>query len=308
MATAEPSTRTHLAQADLAAAHQRARAYAGALSLPFRHHVWKGRSGDFAGAGAGSSLDFQDHRNYVPGDDPRHINWQAFARTGNYSMKLYREEVRPFVDLVYDVSASMFFDPDKAARSLDLFYFCAESAARGAASVQVYLVEGEGHRRIPVEAFFGGAWTAGAASAPGSPAARDQPPRPPALGSLPLRPQSLRVLVSDLLFPGAPGPVTSVLASRRGRAVVLAPACRAESAPGWDGNYDFIDPEVEGRHPRRVEPPLLARYLDAYRRHFGLWEASCTKHGLVFARVPAGLPFERAVHQEAVPRGAMEAA
>ncbi|MFN9663179.1 MAG: DUF58 domain-containing protein, partial [Akkermansiaceae bacterium] len=26
-------------------------------------------------------MDFQDHRSYSPGDDPRHINWQAYART-----------------------------------------------------------------------------------------------------------------------------------------------------------------------------------------------------------------------------------
>ncbi|MEJ6642028.1 MAG: DUF58 domain-containing protein [Akkermansiaceae bacterium] len=39
----------------------------------------------------GSALYFQDHRAYSPGDDPRHINWQAYARTGQYTMKLYRE-------------------------------------------------------------------------------------------------------------------------------------------------------------------------------------------------------------------------
>ena len=49
----------------------------------------------FSGSGTGSSLDFQDHRAYSPGDDPRHINWQAYARTGSYTMKLFREEVRP---------------------------------------------------------------------------------------------------------------------------------------------------------------------------------------------------------------------
>ena len=78
------------------------------VTLPLREHVWKGQSGEFVGAGTGSSMDFQDHRNYIPGDDPRHINWQAYARSGNYTMKQYREEVRPTIDLILDISPSMF--------------------------------------------------------------------------------------------------------------------------------------------------------------------------------------------------------
>ena len=103
--------------------HARAMAATGRLRLPLRSRVWRGQAGEFNGGGTGSSLDFQDHRSYLPGDDPRHNNWQAYARTGHYTMKLFREEVRPVVDLIFDVSESMFFDPAKAARSAELFYF-----------------------------------------------------------------------------------------------------------------------------------------------------------------------------------------
>ena len=73
------------------------------------------------GVGAGSSIDFQDHSPYLPGDDPRYIDWRAYARTGHYIMKLYREEVSPLLDLVLDVSPSLFFEPAKALRVLELF-------------------------------------------------------------------------------------------------------------------------------------------------------------------------------------------
>ena len=59
------------------------------IRLPLRNKIWRGGSGEFAGAGTGSSLEFQDHRAYTAGDDPRHINWQAYARTGQYSMKVW---------------------------------------------------------------------------------------------------------------------------------------------------------------------------------------------------------------------------
>ena len=104
-------------------AYSRSSTCASRLRLPLRSKVWRGGSGDFSGAGTGSSMDFQDHRNYAPGDDPRHINWQAYARTGQYTMKLYREEVRPVVDLICDVSPSMFLDETKSARTAELLSF-----------------------------------------------------------------------------------------------------------------------------------------------------------------------------------------
>ena len=73
---------------ELESAMEEARKVAERLRLPLGAQAWKGQAGEFRGAGVGSSIDFQDHRDYSPGDDPRHINWQAYARTGQYSMKL----------------------------------------------------------------------------------------------------------------------------------------------------------------------------------------------------------------------------
>ncbi|MCU0782165.1 MAG: DUF58 domain-containing protein, partial [Akkermansiaceae bacterium] len=111
-------------------AARQAAACAARLRLPLRARVWQGAAGELAGSGTGASMDFQDHRPYFPGDDPRHINWQAYARTGNYTMKLYREEVRPAVDLLLDVSASMFLTPDKARRTAALLHLAFECALR----------------------------------------------------------------------------------------------------------------------------------------------------------------------------------
>ncbi|CAN5292310.1 hypothetical protein BH23VER1_BH23VER1_28570 [soil metagenome] len=284
------------------AAQSRARAFAGIFCLPFHNRVWKGPVGDLVGGGAGSSLDFQDHRSYVPGDDPRHINWQAYARTGLVTMKLYREEVRPLVDLVLDVSPSMFLDASKAARSLELFYFAAESALRSTASLATYVVLGKSHTRLETGAVLGRSWP----SLLGHLAGAD-PATPPDLAPVPFRPHALRTVVSDLLFPGAPEAVALPLAARNGRGLVLCPFARSESDPGWSGNYEFVDAERDARrHVQRVEPPLLNRYLAAYSRHFDLWRNVAAKHGIAFARVSADAPFDRALQSEAVPAGAIE--
>lgn len=271
------------------------------LRLPLRSRVWRGHAGEFQGAGVGSSLDFQDHRNYAPGDDPRHINWQAFARTGNYTMKLYREEVRPVVDLVFDVSGSMFFEPSKARRSTELFYFMVESAIRSGASLQIHLVAGNNTRALPHDAVHNHHWQEAVESL------RDEHSElTPDLAGIPFRANAFRVLLSDLLFSTDPAQLIRLLGQRQGSPVIFAPFSRSESNPEWQGNYEFIDAEQQTRHPHRIEPAVLARYKQAYANHFAAWKTSTRRYHATLARVDAEGSLEAGLYNEAIPIGALE--
>lgn len=55
----------------------------------------------------GASVEFDDYREYVPGDDLRHIDWNVFARMDRFFLKLFREEEDLALHLVVDASASM---------------------------------------------------------------------------------------------------------------------------------------------------------------------------------------------------------
>ena len=76
-----------------------------ALSLP--RIAPTGLTGAQLGHRPGSSLEFMDHRDYQPGDDLRRIDWSAYARTDRLTVKLYREEVSPHLDIMLDGSRSM---------------------------------------------------------------------------------------------------------------------------------------------------------------------------------------------------------
>lgn len=281
--------------------HHRAVAASSRVRLPLRSRVWKGQAGEFAGAGTGSSLDFQDHRLYVPGDDPRHINWQAYARTGQYSMKLYREEVRPVVDLVLDVSDSMFFDPQKSTRVTDLFYLCTESAQRSGASLHIFLIKGDAVRPIPYEVVATHQWLNIAKELSAT-----DPAMAPQLHRVPLRANAIRILISDLLFPGEPDPLLRTLHQRQGSGIVLAPFLEAEINPDWAGNYEFVDPERRSKHPHRIEPSTLRRYKEAYVQHFSLWKNASLRQQILMARVPCEPELQKALHAEAIVIGALE--
>ncbi|MEM1166746.1 MAG: DUF58 domain-containing protein [Planctomycetota bacterium] len=55
----------------------------------------------------GQSVEFDDFRRYTPGDDPRFIDWNAYARFGKLFLKLFLEEEDLAVHVVLDASASM---------------------------------------------------------------------------------------------------------------------------------------------------------------------------------------------------------
>ncbi len=276
---------------------------AESISLPLGSRVWKGAAGDFSGAGVGSSLDFQDHRNYVPGDDPRHINWQAYARTGNYTMKLFREEVRPMVDIILDVSKSMFFESAKARRSAEIFYTIVTSAMQAGASLKIYLIKGDVARAIPIEAVLSDQWFGIAESlTPHSPEAESAAPN---LETIPLRSNTIRVFISDLLFPGDPNLIVSHLSQRHGSLIILAPFCQQEANPDWQGNYEFIDAESGNSQPHRIEPSALLNYKKTYKNHFSMWHNAARRHQAPLARIPAEPDLMPALQVDAIKSGAL---
>jgi uncharacterized protein (DUF58 family) len=303
----------------LAEIHSRMQVAAGVARLPLRSGRWSGTAGIVLGRGTGSSIDFQDQRQYTPGDDPRHINWQASARTGQFTMKLFREEVTPRIDLVCDISGSMFLDEPKAQRVWELFYFCLESSLRIGGHLRLFLLgrtAADQPTELPVQQAVADCWPVdGGDSGPDaengrpSPAAVASPARlADQLDRVPFRAGSLRVLISDLLDESPPERAVAALSAAGSHGLVLAPFARSESEPDWSGTIEFEDAERLTRRWQQVDADLLSRYRRAYQRHFAVWREACCRRGVACARVAAGGDFLAALRAEAVPAGAVELA
>src|SRR2546427_648024 len=73
----------------------------------------------------GASIDFAEHRGYVPGDDIRRVDWRLYARTDRYYVKQYEADTNTNFSVLLDVSRSMAF----ASRGVSkLEYSCYLSA------------------------------------------------------------------------------------------------------------------------------------------------------------------------------------
>ncbi|MCC7240655.1 MAG: DUF58 domain-containing protein [Acidobacteria bacterium] len=57
----------------------------------------------------GASVDFAEHRGYVPGDDIRRVDWKVFARTDRYFVKEFEADSNANFSVLLDVSRSMAF-------------------------------------------------------------------------------------------------------------------------------------------------------------------------------------------------------
>jgi uncharacterized protein (DUF58 family) len=239
------------------------------------------RTGAATGSRAGSSLEFRDHRGYEPGDDLRHVDWNAFARTDQLSVKLYREEVSPHLDLLIDGSRSMALaDSAKARAALALAGFFTAAAANAGFTHAGWRLGADpfplGDRARRPELWEGLAFSYG-----GNPA--------PAVAGVAARwrPRGVRVLVSDLLWDADPAPVVRQLADRAACGVVLQLLAAADADPPEAGHLRLIDSETDAVRELRIDPAAAARYRDNLRRLQGHWHDACRAAGVVFATVIA---------------------
>jgi len=268
------------------------------LELPLSQYTWQGQAGNHQGSGTGASMDFQDHRDYAPGDDPRHIDWNAYARSGNYTMKLFREEVQPAIDILFDASPSMFLDEHKKARSSELLFLIHNIAQRSGAATKTYLVSDAGIEALSSEALYDGKWMDTIEKAKVRTTA-------PELSRVPYQKRSLRVFISDLLYPGSPEATLKQLQSRDGRPLILCPFSRAESSPEWSGNCDFVDVEAQSSHQYQIDASALKRYTSAYLNHFELWASTCRSYRTLLARVSSSDSLLDALREQAIPSQAL---
>ncbi len=80
------------------------------LELKAKHIVEGYVSGLHRSPFHGFSVEFAEHREYVPGDDIRFLDWKVFGRTDRLYIKRYEEETNLEAHLVVDVSASMAYE------------------------------------------------------------------------------------------------------------------------------------------------------------------------------------------------------
>jgi len=244
-------------------------------------------AGSYASAFRGGGVEFDESRPYVPGDDVHHLDWNAFARTGELFVKRFREERDETILIALDVSASMRFGTtgrSKAATAAHAAALVAAAAGRAGDRVGLLAFDDRVRRELRPSRGPGHTWSViEAAVLSGRDAVGGTRLEAGIEGLLGLaRSHAVALLLSDFrVAAGEAGP-------RRGDEPALLPA----SLPDLAKRHDLVsvvlhDPREEAlpraglvrvRDPEASRSLLLnsgsARVRERYRRAWALRAAS----------------------------------
>jgi uncharacterized protein (DUF58 family) len=246
------------------------------------------RQGESRSVVRGRAIEFADYRPYVPGDEPRLLDWRAYGRLGRLYLKQQEEERARSIAVLVDASASMDWGEGEAHKGTFARKIAAAIvwiAVSHGELVTVQLLDGGSAYRLPPSSNRSGAIaifrrlgeTAGGGRTDLAASVHA------ALGSSQPGPT---FLVSDLLEPGWPVAIEA-LASRREAAVVqtLAPL---EWEPEEGDEVELVDAESGDV----VETRLGLSELSAYRARLDQFlrdvRRECGRLGVAYAAVNSG--------------------
>ena len=249
----------------------------------------------------GASVTFKQHRAYVPGDELRHLDWRAFARSDRFYIKEYEQETNLQATVAVDLSGSMAYTGKAATRSKADY---ARALARSLAALLIRQQDAvgavtfdtkirghvpprsrPGHLRVLDAAFEAGA-VGGETSLSG--VLRELGPR---LGR-----RSLLLLISDCL--DEPSELVRSLAQLRQQhheILVFQIMDRDEVDFPFEGSTRFESLESEGEHIL-VDPAALRRtYMENLERYRSTLREGCRRHRVALHEMTTDIPAEVAL-------------
>ena len=217
----------------------------------------------------GAGLEFADHRDYVPGDDLRHLDWNLYGRLERRALRLYEEDEDLAIDVLVDASASMGLGrPSKLDLALQIGAALAyvglsnldrvAVAALGEAGGATPPARGKG-RILPILRALDGVRAAG--RAPFSESVRGF------LARRRGRRRGLVALVSDFYDPNGARAALEVVQRHRLEAIAVQISAPEELAPALRGDVQLLDVETGAARELTISPRALADYA---RRHAAL--------------------------------------
>jgi uncharacterized protein (DUF58 family) len=265
------------------------------LSLLTRRAMAGEMQGERRSPRRGSSVEFADFRPYVAGDDIRQIDWNMYARTERFFLKLMVAEEELTIHMLVDNSASMDWgEPNKltyARRAAGAFGYIALSSLD----------------RVTVTALAAGA----ARQLPGVRGKRGALPLFDFLQKLPAgqggsllktcrryiqtaRNAGPLLLCSDLMDPEWQDALRT-LSSRPFEITILHTLAPQELRPEIDGDFRLLD--AEGGAPVEITADLevLRRYDENLRAWRAEIESFCNGRGITYLFVDTSVPVEEFV-------------
>ncbi len=232
------------------------------------------------GSKTGQSLEFVEHREYQPGDDIRHLDWSAVARSDKLAIKLFREEITPHIDLLVDLSASMDLNEAKFDALTSIIAILIKSAYNSGYTSDSWLIKKMCQKvepsNLPIDK-----WPDFKADSKNNTGKTiiDFPPK--------LKSGAVRILISDLFWNQEPLGVLQRLSDGAAALIVIQLVSTLDINPNIYGNMRVIDSESGEALELICDETLVSEYKANFDRHRQYWKECCTRSGAAFCFLEA---------------------
>ncbi len=250
-----------------------------------------GGAGEHLAKRKGGSAEFLEHREYVAGDDPRRIDWMAFARTGEPVLKLFRAEEDVVFRLVIDASASLAFgEPTKLEHAKRIAASLGYLALRSSERAQLVVArEGVDQLSEPIR---------GRAALPkllrslDALEAHGRTSLGEALQDVVLRSSrpGLLLVVSDFLDASPFESAIFRAAQSKHDIVLVQVLTKDEIDPPYEGDIAFVDSETDEVVEMTIDDRALALYRASYERLTARLAQTARKIGATYVRTTTDEP------------------
>ncbi|HEX2730958.1 MAG TPA: DUF58 domain-containing protein [Polyangiaceae bacterium] len=244
----------------------------------------------------GSGVEFADHRNYVPGDDFRFVDWNAYQRFGRLLVRLYEEEEDLSITFVLDCSRSMGFGDgakfDQARR------LCAALAYVGLANLDRVGISAVGDTtldRLPATRGKGRIFKVFRFLSELEPNTHTDLGEALKMVVAQNKRRGMAVLISDLYDPQGFENGINVLRYNKFEPYVLHIVDPREATPKLKGDVRIYDCETGAEQEVTVTDELLGKMEAAFSEYQREIESFCVKNQVPYFRANTDAPFDELV-------------
>jgi uncharacterized protein (DUF58 family) len=266
------------------------------LRLAVRARSTAVRQGSHRSTANAGGLEFADHRDYVAGDDVRRIDWKAFARHRELSIREFQEERDARVYLLADFSASMTRGAppkvDVVRRLLAAFAYVGMRQFDAVEVIPFAAHQGTPSRRhrdrsryVELERWLLAQKPAGTTSFKDT--VREF--------AAERRPRGLVLVVSDLMATQGWDEGFRLLGGMGHELRLVRVTCKEDDEPGFSGELELHDSETDAEVRIRMDKELVAAYRAIVREHVEACRKLVERTGGRFVEAPVELSTEQLV-------------
>ncbi len=239
----------------------------------------------------GISIEFADYREYVEGDDLRHLDWNVLARLDNAVVKSYRDEEDLAVHLLIDASPSMNFgNPKKLLAAQRLAAALGSVALSGGDAVYTKVLGRREPPQPPARGRAGFTRLMRTLGAVGSTTTGTLAASLYEFAKVETR-RGIVVLLTDGFDPSAPAAIRA-LGGRGFEVLLLQIVSDEDLSPQLEGDLRLID--EEGGEPIEItaNTSVLKEYEKRLNAHNAELQQAALRAGGRYALVRASTPLE----------------